>query len=144
MFREQQNMIWGSRDGTFCGEAFGDKVGSPENLPSYIALQEKNCAQGDAMACQDEADARLAGCAGTPQDRDRGMALVKRSCELGLPEACRGYADSLPSKSWWFFTNRERAWADARELDLLEKLCSGGDEERCQRLNQRRRAGRGT
>ena len=141
MFREQQFMIWGE-GGSFCEDVFLERIGSAENLPSFIAMQEKNCALGDAMACRDEGDARLGGCVGTPADRDRGMALVRRSCELGLPEACRGYADSQPSKRWWFFANRERAWADARELELVEKLCAAGDHERCQRLEQRRRAGR--
>ena len=139
MFREQQKMVWGE-GGEFCAMAFGDRV-DPDAFPSFIAEQEKKCAQGDAVACDDEADARLGGCAGTPRDRDRGMALVRRACELGRPEACRAYADSMPSKSWWFFANGEREWADARELELVQQLCAAGDQERCRRLEQRRRAG---
>ena len=102
LFNEQMRWTWGE-GGAYCQMSFGDRV-DPNALPAFIAEQEKNCAQGDAMACQDEADARLGGC-GTPRDRDRGMASLRRACELGLPEACRGYASSLPSKSWWFFAS---------------------------------------
>jgi hypothetical protein len=120
LFKRQLNWAWGE-DGAFCVMAFGERVRS-NDLPAFIAAQERRCAQGDAMGCQDEADARLGGCAGTARDRDRGMALLKRACELGSPEACRGYASSLPSKSWWFFANSERQWAEARELELKQKL----------------------
>ena len=82
MFREQQKMVWGE-GGEFCAMAFGDRV-DPDAFPAFIAAQEKKCAQGDAMACDDEADARLGGCAGTPRDRDRGMAELQRREVLDL------------------------------------------------------------
>jgi hypothetical protein len=120
LFNQQLRWTWGE-DGAFCQMTFGDRV-DPNAFPAFLAEQEKNCAQGDAMACDDEAEARLGGCAGTPRDRDRAMALLRRSCELGRAEACHGYASSLPSKSWWFFANGERRWAEARELELKQKL----------------------
>ena len=136
-FNEQLNWSWGE-DGAFCEITFMERVAGSQNLPAFIAAQEKGCAQGDAMACHDEADACLGGCVGAPRDHDRGMALLLRACDLGRPEACRDYADSLPAKSWWFFPNRARQRADARELELLQHLCLAGDGERCQRLKQRR------
>jgi len=138
-FNEQLNMTWGP-DGAFCQMTFGDRVSAAE-APAFIAAQEKKCAEGDAMACRDEADARMAGCVGTPQDRDRGMALLLRACDLGHPEACRGYIEDTPSRRWLVFPNRDRQRAQAREVELLEKYCGAGDRERCRMLDRRRRAG---
>jgi hypothetical protein len=137
-FDRQQSMIWGE-DGSYCGGEFHDLVDDSNSLPGFLADQEKRCAGGDGSACHIEAKALLGGCGGTSRDSERGMALMLRSCELGQPEACGGYVDSTQPKRWWFFTNRDREKAAAREIQLLQKFCLEGDRKRCRLLERRHR-----
>ncbi len=70
----------------------GDRASSPAARKSWyrrtLAIYEKECANGDAVACHALSSWLFNGSFGTERDQSRAAELAAQSCRMGLVDAC--------------------------------------------------------
>jgi TPR repeat protein len=113
----------------------GQKV--PEGVPGTLALYERSCEAGHALACFDLAGTLRRGGTGVPADPERAdglgaraVSLMARDCDQGDADACHSLAGRYQS-GLHVRQDRERA------LALFERACDAGSSLACAELQDR-------
>ncbi len=101
-----------------------------------IALLDRGCAAGHAVACSNLAGVFRGGIGGGPRDPGRSVGLYERSCRLGFGEACTAVGTMLAEGT--------AVPADPpRALAMFELGCARRDAYACFTAGMFREAGRG-
>ena len=101
-----------------------------------VALLDRACSIGHAVACSNLAGIFRGGAGGGPHDPPRAVGLYERSCRLGFAEACTAVGTMLAEGTV--------VPADpARALGLFEQACTRRDAYACFTAGMFHEAGRG-